>query len=119
MSVEFGNGFSDEMNGLLVAQENPDGLARRHCATCADEPDVRSRTGRRGRAGHSIAISLWIVSPSRFAELLQSLDTTPLEEQSAAAITYREVGSRNLIRGHAAIAIALRRRLRAMREAPR
>jgi glycosyltransferase involved in cell wall biosynthesis len=104
-----------ELNGLLVATENPDDLA---CAItrCVE---ARASTAEIAAAGLRTFERHFTLDrfAGRFAELLQSLAQEPLQTPSAASITYPEWIAR-FDTAAPGDGIALRRRLRVTRGQP-
>ena len=105
----------NEMNGLLVARENPDELARA-ITRFVENPTVAREISAAGLRTFERHFTLDRFA-SRFAELLRSLRNDPLKEQSAASITYQSWIAQFDTRTRSD-AIALRRRHRAMRRHP-
>ncbi len=104
-----------EMNGLLVAPENPDELA--HVITrYVEAPALAREVAAAGLRTFESHFTLDRFA-GRFAELLQSLGTEPLEDHSAGPITYRNWIAQFDTRTRSD-AIELRRRHRAMRRHP-
>jgi glycosyltransferase involved in cell wall biosynthesis/GT2 family glycosyltransferase len=105
----------NEMNGLLVAREDPEELARAITRYVEEPAFAReiSAAGLRTFERHFTVDRF----ASRFAELLQSLGTNPLKEHSAESITYHDWIARFDTRTRSD-AIALGRRGRAMRRHP-
>jgi len=105
----------NEMNGLVVARENSDELARA-LTRYIENPAFAREIAEAGLRTFERHFTLDRFA-SRFAELLESLRRDPLKQHSAASITYS-----NWIASFdtpaRSDAIALRRRLRAMRRHP-
>ena len=76
-----------EMNGLLVARENSDELARA-ITRCVEEPAFAHEVAATGMRTFERHFTLDRFA-GRFAELLQSLHKDPLKGHSAASITYQ------------------------------
>lgn len=107
--------IQDEMNGLLVAREDSDELARA-LTRYVQEPAFAREVAVAGLRTFERHFTLDRFA-GRFAELLQSLRHDPLEEHSAAPITYESWIAQFDTRSRGD-AIELRRRLRAMRRHP-
>ena len=105
----------DEMNGLLVARENPDELARA-LTRYVKGPALALEMAAAGLRTFERHFTLDRFA-GRFAELLQSLRHDPLDEPSAAPITYESWIAQFDMRTRGD-AIELRRRHRAMRRHP-
>ena len=105
----------NEMNGLLVARENSDELARA-LTRYVNEPAFAREVAAAGLRTFERHFTLDRFA-GRFAELLQSLHGTPLKEPSAAPIAYESWIAHfdTRTRGDA---IALHRRHRGMRRHP-
>ncbi len=104
-----------EMNGLVVARENPDELARA-LTRYVEEPAFAREVAQAGLRTFERHFTLDRFA-TRFAELLQALRDDPLKEHSAAPITYQNWIAR-FDTPTPGDAIALRRRHRAMRRQP-
>ncbi|MEY2490713.1 MAG: hypothetical protein QOC70_2655 [Verrucomicrobiota bacterium] len=105
----------NEMNGLLVTPENSDELARA-ITRWVEEPVFAREVAAAGLRTFERHFTLDRFA-GRFAELLQSLGTKPLKENSAAPITYQSWITQFDTRTPGD-AIELRRRSRAMRRHP-
>jgi glycosyltransferase involved in cell wall biosynthesis/GT2 family glycosyltransferase len=105
----------DDMNGLLLAREDSDELARA-ITRYVKEPAFAREVAAAGLRTFERHFTLDRFA-GRFAELLQSLRDEPLKEHSGAAITYESWIAQfdTRTRGDA---IILRRRHRAMRRQP-
>jgi|GEM_PF-965881 len=107
--------IQNEMNGLLVARENPDELARAITRWVEEAAFAReiAAAGLRTFERHFTLDRF----AGRFAELLQSLGREPIKERSAAPITYQSWVARFDTRRRSDV-IELRRRHRTMRRHP-
>lgn len=104
----------DEMNGMVVARENPDELARA-ITRWVKEPAFAREVAEAGLRTFERHFTLDRFA-TRFAELLQGLRNDPLKTRSAS-ITYQNWIDR-FDTPTRSDAIALRRRLRALRRHP-
>jgi len=105
----------NEMNGMVVARENPDELARA-ITRWVEEPAFAREVAEAGLRTFERHFTLDRFA-TRFAELLQALRNDPLKGHSAAPITYQNWIAR-FDTPTRSDAIALRRRHRALRRHP-
>jgi glycosyltransferase involved in cell wall biosynthesis len=107
--------IQNEMNGLLVPRENPGELARA-ITRYVEKPAFAREIAAAGQRTFERHFTLERFA-GRFAELLQSLGTEPLQEHSAAPITYQSWIAQFDTRTRSDV-IELRRHRRAMRRHP-